>query len=145
MPFGPSVLFTRSPTAIAPTKAERRAFSPFSSVTSSAKIWVGFWPDYTALSKIQSTTEPHLPFQVQEPYGKRRVSKKSGVWWGCGAWRRALQNFEGRENALKCSGLALELPGIVLCDSLQLKPPFPYYSNSQYVQTTSSRAPRRRH
>src|SRR5277367_6641917 len=41
MPFGPRVLFTKSPTAIAPTKAERRAFSPFSSVTSSAKIWVG--------------------------------------------------------------------------------------------------------
>ena len=41
MPFGPSVLFTKSPTAIAPTKAERRAFSPFSSVTSSPKICVG--------------------------------------------------------------------------------------------------------
>jgi hypothetical protein len=38
MPLGPSVLFTRSPTAMAPTKAESRAFSPFSSVTSSAKI-----------------------------------------------------------------------------------------------------------
>ncbi|KAH8628325.1 hypothetical protein IG631_18094 [Alternaria alternata] len=41
MPLGPSVLLTKSPTAMAPTKAERRAFSPFSSVTSSAKIWVG--------------------------------------------------------------------------------------------------------
>jgi len=42
MPLGPRVLFTRSPTAMAPTKADSRAFSPFSSVTSSAKIWVGF-------------------------------------------------------------------------------------------------------
>ena len=41
IPFGPSVLFTRSPTAMAPTKADRRAFSPFSSVTSSANIEVG--------------------------------------------------------------------------------------------------------
>ena len=31
MPLGPSVLLTRSPTAMAPTNAERRAFSPFSS------------------------------------------------------------------------------------------------------------------
>lgn len=41
MPLGPSVLFTRSPTAMAPTKAARRAFSPFSSVVPSSKIWVG--------------------------------------------------------------------------------------------------------
>ena len=41
MPLGPSVLLTRSPTAMAPTKAERRAFSPFSSVVPSSKIWVG--------------------------------------------------------------------------------------------------------
>jgi hypothetical protein len=45
MPFGPSVLFTRSPTAMAPTKADRRAFSPFSSTTSSAKICVGLPKD----------------------------------------------------------------------------------------------------
>lgn len=41
MPFGPNVLLTKSPTAMAPTKAESRAFSPFSSVTSSPKICVG--------------------------------------------------------------------------------------------------------
>lgn len=41
IPFGPRVLFTKSPTAMAPTKAARRAFSPFSSVVPSAKIWVG--------------------------------------------------------------------------------------------------------
>lgn len=49
MPFGPRVLLTRSPTAIAPTKAESRAFSPFSSVTSSAKIWVGLKAAYILL------------------------------------------------------------------------------------------------
>lgn len=41
MPLGPSVLLTRSPTAMAPTKAERRAFSPFSWVVPSSKICVG--------------------------------------------------------------------------------------------------------
>lgn len=41
MPLGPRVLLTRSPTAMAPTKAVRRAFSPFSSVVPSSKIWVG--------------------------------------------------------------------------------------------------------
>ena len=35
----------KSPTAIAPTKAERRAFSPFSSVVPSSKIWVGLKED----------------------------------------------------------------------------------------------------
>lgn len=45
MPFGPSVLFTRSPTAMAPTKAVRRAFSPFSCVVPSSKIWVGLNED----------------------------------------------------------------------------------------------------
>jgi len=45
MPFGPRVLFTKSPTAIAPTKALRRAFSPFSSVVPSSKIWVGLNED----------------------------------------------------------------------------------------------------
>ena len=45
MPLGPSVLLTRSPTAMAPTKADRRAFSPFSSVTSSPKICVGLKDD----------------------------------------------------------------------------------------------------
>jgi len=49
MPFGPRVLLTKSPTAIAPTKAERRAFSPFSSVTSSAKICVGLKAAYAEL------------------------------------------------------------------------------------------------
>jgi len=39
---------------MAPTKAERRAFSPFSSVTSSAKIWVGFWYDWRSISTISS-------------------------------------------------------------------------------------------
>ncbi|CCF31888.1 I12_0309p, partial [Colletotrichum higginsianum] len=38
IPLGPRVLLTRSPTAMAPTKAERRAFSPFSSVVPSSKI-----------------------------------------------------------------------------------------------------------
>lgn len=51
MPFGPKVLLTRSPTAIAPTKAESRAFSPFSSVTSSANIWVGLKAAYVVLVK----------------------------------------------------------------------------------------------
>jgi hypothetical protein len=46
MPFGPSVLLTKSPTAMAPTKDDRRAFSPFSSVTSSAKICVGLLYDW---------------------------------------------------------------------------------------------------
>lgn len=46
MPLGPSVLFTRSPTAMAPTKADRRAFSPFSSVVPSSKICVGLKDDY---------------------------------------------------------------------------------------------------
>jgi hypothetical protein len=41
IPLGPNVLLTKSPTAIAPTNADSRAFSPFSSVTSSANIWVG--------------------------------------------------------------------------------------------------------
>ena len=41
IPLGPRVLLTKSPTAMAPTNAERRAFSPFSSVTSSPKICVG--------------------------------------------------------------------------------------------------------
>ena len=42
MPLGPSVLLTRSPTAMAPTKADNLACSPRSSVASWAKIWVGF-------------------------------------------------------------------------------------------------------
>lgn len=46
MPLGPKVLFTRSPTAMAPTNAERRAFSPFSSVVPSSKIWVGLNDDW---------------------------------------------------------------------------------------------------
>jgi hypothetical protein len=53
IPLGPSVLLTRSPTAIAPTKEDyvrrgaksrertSRAFSPRSSVASSLKIWTG--------------------------------------------------------------------------------------------------------
>lgn len=41
MPLGPRVLLTKSPTAMAPTKAARRAFSPFSSVVPSSNIWVG--------------------------------------------------------------------------------------------------------
>lgn len=45
MPLGPKVLLTRSPTAMAPTKAVRRAFSPFSSVVPSSKIWVGLKED----------------------------------------------------------------------------------------------------
>src|SRR3954451_5365880 len=45
IPFGPSVLFTKSPTAMAPTKALRRAFSPFSSVVPSSKICVGLKDD----------------------------------------------------------------------------------------------------
>jgi hypothetical protein len=45
MPFGPRVLLTKSPTAIAPTNADNLAFSPFSSVTSSLKIWVGLLKD----------------------------------------------------------------------------------------------------
>ncbi|KAK5636805.1 hypothetical protein RRF57_012517 [Xylaria bambusicola] len=36
--LGPNVLLTKSPTAMAPTKAERRAFSPFSSIVPSSKI-----------------------------------------------------------------------------------------------------------
>lgn len=32
MPLGPRVVFTRSAMAMAPTKEDRRAFSPFSSV-----------------------------------------------------------------------------------------------------------------
>lgn|SRR5687768_4975205 len=55
MPLGPKVLFTRSPTAMAPTKAARRAFSPFSSVVPSSKICVG-WKDYTR--RGQYTDEP---------------------------------------------------------------------------------------
>ncbi|KAL1836335.1 hypothetical protein VTK73DRAFT_5090 [Phialemonium thermophilum] len=47
IPLGPSVLFTRSPTAMAPTKAARRAFSPFSSVVPSSKICVGLNEDCT--------------------------------------------------------------------------------------------------
>ena len=35
MPLGPSVDFTRSPSASAPTNEERRAFSAFSSVACS--------------------------------------------------------------------------------------------------------------
>jgi hypothetical protein len=45
IPLGPRVLLTRSPTAMAPTKAVRRAFSPFSSVVPSSKIWVGLKED----------------------------------------------------------------------------------------------------
>jgi hypothetical protein len=50
MPFGPSVLFTKSPTAMAPTKALRRAFSPFSSVVPSSKICVGLKDDCNTVS-----------------------------------------------------------------------------------------------
>lgn len=46
MPLGPRVLLTRSPTAMAPTNAARRAFSPFSSVVPSSKIWVGLKEDW---------------------------------------------------------------------------------------------------
>lgn len=42
--------------AIAPTNAERRAFSPFSSVTSSAKIWVGVLKDACDKSGQQRST-----------------------------------------------------------------------------------------
>lgn len=52
MPLGPRVLLTKSPTAMAPTNAERRAFSPFSSVVPSSKIWVGLKEDYTAVSQL---------------------------------------------------------------------------------------------
>lgn len=45
IPLGPRVLLTRSPTAMAPTKAVSRAFSPFSSVVPSSKIWVGLKED----------------------------------------------------------------------------------------------------
>lgn len=41
MPFGPSVLLTRSPTAIAPTKEDSRAFSERSSLASTLNIWTG--------------------------------------------------------------------------------------------------------
>ncbi len=52
IPFGPKVLFTRSPTAIAPTNAERRAFSPFSSVTSSPNDSLCLCMNYRDLNKI---------------------------------------------------------------------------------------------
>lgn len=52
MPFGPSVLFTKSPTAMAPTNAARRAFSPFSSVVPSSKICVGLKDAYGARSGL---------------------------------------------------------------------------------------------
>lgn len=38
MPFGPSVLLTRSPSAKAPTKEDSRAFSALSSVASPPKM-----------------------------------------------------------------------------------------------------------
>lgn len=41
MPFGPRVLLTKSPTAIAPTKDERRACSAFSSSAPDFMIWIG--------------------------------------------------------------------------------------------------------
>ncbi|CAY80364.1 EC1118_1I12_0309p [Saccharomyces cerevisiae EC1118] len=38
IPFGPNVLFTKSPTAMAPTNVDKRAFSALSSVTWSPNI-----------------------------------------------------------------------------------------------------------
>ena len=57
MPFGPSVLFTRSPTAMAPTNAARRAFSPFSSVVPSSKIWVGLKDAYKTRWRLVASSE----------------------------------------------------------------------------------------
>uniref|UniRef100_A0A2M4D3C5 Putative secreted protein n=1 Tax=Anopheles darlingi TaxID=43151 RepID=A0A2M4D3C5_ANODA len=42
MPFGPRVLFTSSPMAMAPTNDDRRAISPFSSSASCFRIRTGF-------------------------------------------------------------------------------------------------------
>jgi hypothetical protein len=39
MPFGPSVDLTKSPNAIAPTKDDKRAFSPLSSVACACQLW----------------------------------------------------------------------------------------------------------
>lgn len=61
MPFGPKVLLTKSPTAIAPTNAERRAFSPFSSVTSSPKICVGLKAAYSSQQKVIENLWIRLP------------------------------------------------------------------------------------
>ena len=55
MPLGPNVLLTRSPTAMAPTKAERRAFSPFSSVVPSSNIWVGLNDDWSGPSVVSQS------------------------------------------------------------------------------------------
>jgi hypothetical protein len=87
MPLGPSVLLTKSPTAMAPTKAERRAFSPFSSVTSSAKICVGLLYDCGCVScrrcfKIYQTTYHLLGFLL--PARKQRgISEDVGLKLRC--------------------------------------------------------------
>ena len=45
MPLGPSVLLTRSPTAIAPTNDDSRAFSARSSEAFSPKMGIALSPD----------------------------------------------------------------------------------------------------
>lgn len=51
MPLGPRVLLTSSPIAMAPTKLERRAISPFSSSASYFRILVGFSDTYKKRKK----------------------------------------------------------------------------------------------
>jgi hypothetical protein len=78
MPLGPSVLLTKSPTAMAPTKAERRAFSPFSSVTSSAKIWVGL--DCVRVSAFVAFAARRATYHLE----RTRKQAKRGISEGVG-------------------------------------------------------------
>lgn len=60
MPFGPSVVFTRSEMAMAPTKEARRAISPFSSVAPWFRMPLGsIATDYGEEQKLFSGSEEH--------------------------------------------------------------------------------------
>jgi hypothetical protein len=55
MPFGPSVVLTRSETAMAPTKEARRAISPFSSTAEAFRM---AWPGALLLPNMVASRQP---------------------------------------------------------------------------------------
>lgn len=70
IPFGPRVVFTRSPTAIAPTKLDSRAVSAFSSSASCLRTRTGFREVYNK-SETKTAT-----FMIKKPTNKVKLKGK---------------------------------------------------------------------
>lgn len=86
MPLGPSVDFTRSTTARAPTKEERRAVSPFSSTAPSLKTYgppiVGSSPIMSAM--VNAKFRPYAYGVASLGYSRQTFQLSQGRCLPCG-------------------------------------------------------------